>query len=111
MGPAQFIPTTWELFENKIAEATGNVPPSPFNNGDAFMGTALYLKDAYNSSACRTYASDYAHISPPQLLQERCAAARYYAGGNWWNYRWIYGDPVAERANRFQEDINILLAG
>ncbi len=108
MGPAQFMPTTWDIFKKRIASITGGNPPSPFNNADAFVGTALYLKDAYNSSSCKKYAADYANVSPEQLLRERCAAARYYAGGNWWNYRWIYGEPVVERASRFQNDIDIL---
>jgi len=108
MGPAQFMPTTWEMYEDRIAAITGNNPPSPWRNADAFVATSLYLKDAYNSSACVNYADTYENISPRQKLQERCAAAKYYAGGNWYTFRWKYGDPVAERADRLQKDINIL---
>lgn len=109
MGPAQFIPSTWKLYEEKIAEISGNRPPSPWRNGDAFLGTALYLKDAYNSSACRSYAAQIP--SERQTLQERCAAARYYAGGRWYTYRWVYGEPVVDRANGFERDIEILAKG
>ncbi|MCF7835540.1 MAG: lytic murein transglycosylase [Candidatus Marinimicrobia bacterium] len=114
MGPAQFMPRTWwdsssgTGYKKRIAKVTGHNPPSPFDNSDAFVGTALYLKDAYNSSACVSYAEENQHISPKQLLQERCAAAKYYAGGAWYKFRWAYGEPVVERADKFQKDIDII---
>lgn len=114
MGPAQFMPKTWwdestgTGYKKRIAKITGNNPPSPWRNADAFVATSLYLKDAYNSRSCTNYANTYAHVAPAQKLQERCAAAKYYAGGNWWNYRWKYGEPVADRADRLQKDIDIL---
>lgn len=108
MGPAQFIPSTWEIYKNKVASITGSNPASPWRNGDAFVATGLYLKDAYNSSSCVNYANENSHISSKQLLRERCAAAKYYAGGRWYTYRWAYGQPVVDRADSFQKDIDIL---
>jgi len=114
MGPAQFMPTTWWDIKNgtgykkRIASVTGHNPPSPFDNLDAFTGTALYLKDAYNSSACVSYASVNQNVLPYEYLRERCAAAKYYAGGNWRAHRLGYGDRVAERADKFQKDIDVL---
>ncbi len=114
MGPAQFMPTTWwdinagTGYKKRIAKITGNNPPSPFNNSDAFVGTSLYLKDAYNSRACRDYAEKNKRISPKRLLQERCAASRYYAGKRWYRFRWAYGEPVIERARQYQKDIDTL---
>ncbi len=46
MGPAQFLPTTWLLFDDKVAELTGHNPPDPWKIEDAFTAAALYLADA-----------------------------------------------------------------
>lgn len=98
MGPAQFIPTTWMLYRERIAELTGANPPSPWNNSHAFMGTALYLKDAMG--ACK-YTGD---------AQVRCAAARYYAGGNWQRHLYTYGSGTLSRMKKFEDDIELVNA-
>jgi len=107
MGPAQFIPSTWVLYENAISKITGNRPASPWDNQDAFVATALYLKDSYYSSSCQGYANDYPQYDRETLLT-RCAAAQYYAGGRWYTYRWAYGEPVVQRAEDFERDIDVL---
>ena len=43
MGPAQFIPTTWLLFEDKVSRLTGHTPPNPWNVEDAFTAAAVFL--------------------------------------------------------------------
>lgn len=105
MGPAQFMPKTWWDYETetgykrRVEGITGHVPASPFNNTDAFSASALYLNDGVKY--CKTiYSSQYD--------QERCAAARYYAGGNWRRFMNSYGASVAKRANAFQADIDLL---
>jgi len=97
MGPAQFIPTTWQLYKNSVAKHTGHNPPSPWDPEDAFMASALLLKD--NGAAEGTYAA------------ERRAALRYLAGSNWNKSAYaFYGDDVMALAAKYQEQMNIILA-
>lgn len=96
MGPAQFIPSTWVLYEERIAKATGHNPPNPWEPEDAFMAAAILLSD--NGADSGTYAA------------ERLAALRYLAG--WANaaksaYA-FYGDDVMELAEKYQKQIDIL---
>lgn len=66
MGPAQFIPTTWLLFEEKAAALTGHNPPNPWNIEDAFTASAVFLSEAGAKS---------------QTRQGELAAARTYISG------------------------------
>ncbi|TSD01976.1 MAG: Uncharacterized protein Athens071426_589 [Parcubacteria group bacterium Athens0714_26] len=93
MGPSQFMPSTWNIYKDRVLAIT-NTKASPFNNADAFIGTALYLKDAGAAGAA--------------LSKERIAAARYYAGGNYKRFIWSYGDQVITKAQEYQKDIDII---
>lgn len=95
MGPAQFIPTTWMSYKDKVAAITGNRPASPWRNLDAFVAAALYLKNAGAGS------------------NELAAAARYYCGSNWNRYvcTQVYGRNVVEKAAEFEQDIKVLKSG
>ena len=46
MGHAQFLPTTWLSFEDRVAQLTGHNPPSPWTVEDAFTAAAVFLADA-----------------------------------------------------------------
>lgn len=46
IGPAQFLPATWLLFDDRVAKVTGHSPANPWNIEDSFTASALYLADA-----------------------------------------------------------------
>jgi membrane-bound lytic murein transglycosylase B len=95
MGPAQFMPTTWQLYKSSIASRTGHNPPNPWDAEDAFMASALLLRD--NGASAGGYTA------------ERRAALRYLAGGNWQKPSYaFYGDDVMALATKYQKMIDIL---
>jgi hypothetical protein len=96
MGPAQFIPSTWVLYKDRITAITGNKPPNPWDPRDAFYASALLLTDNGAKNGVRS--------------TERLAALRYLAG--WKNatkpaYA-FYGNEVLDLADKFQKQIDIL---
>lgn len=99
MGPAQFIPTTWILYEEAIAKLTGHRPPSPWNIEDAFTASGLMLSESGANK--QTYAS------------ESKAAKIYIAGGRWNRSLTarIYANNVMSAAAKIQKDIDILNQG
>jgi membrane-bound lytic murein transglycosylase B len=66
MGPAQFIPSTWNIIVSQVASLTGNQNPDPWNPSDAIMALALLLK------------GDGAAGGTPSA--EKDAACKYYSG-------------------------------
>ena len=110
MGPSQFIPSTWAMYggivntgngfvysksSDAIRSINGGGIANPFNNRDAFIATALLLRD---NGANGSYAGD------------RLAALRYYAGWGGANNpaNGFYGDQVMGRKSRLAQEINIL---
>lgn len=111
MGPSQFIPSTWAMYGGIVADGTGGFfydrgsdairainggdIANPFNNRDAFIATALLLRD---NGARGTYDSD------------RLAALRYYAGWGGANNpaNAFYGNQVMNRKTRLADEIQIL---
>lgn len=114
MGPSQFIPSTWAIYGGVVNTGSGwtysesadvirringtGSPANPFNNQDAFLATALLLRD---NGADGTYAGD------------RMAALRYYAGwGGASNpANAFYGDGVMNRKAKFIGQIRVLGGG
>lgn len=111
MGPSQFIPSTWAIYGGIVNNGSGwtydqsadairringgSGPSNPFNNQDAFIATALLMRD---NGANGTYAGD------------RLAALRYYAGwGGASNpANAFYGDQVMNRKARLSNEIKVL---
>lgn len=111
MGPSQFIPSTWAIYGGIVNYGNGweysqsadairrinksSSPANPFNNQDAFIATALLLRD---NGANGTFSGD------------RLAALRYYAGwGGASNpANAFYGDQVMNRKANMAENIKIL---
>ncbi|NUQ57312.1 MAG: lytic murein transglycosylase [Candidatus Paceibacter sp.] len=92
MGPSQFIPSTWKVYESKIAAASGAAIPNPWIPRDAFFASAIYLADLGADEG--TYAAEHE------------AAARYYAGGNWYKSSGQnYGSSVMKHARNIQENM------
>ena len=69
MGPAQFIPSTWELFKERVSAATGSGVANPWKPLDAFMASAMYLSDLGGAST-----------NAVSTTAQKNAACRYYSG-------------------------------
>ncbi len=96
MGPTQFIPSTWKLFEPRLKASLGVAATNPWNAEHAIMATGLYLGDW--SAASGGYTA------------ERNAACAYFSGRACPASGWItsYGDQVMAKATKFQQDIDFL---
>lgn len=86
MGPAQFIPTTWLLFEARVAQLTGHNPPNPWNVEDAFTASAVFLADA--GASAKTTAGEMraarVYISGRSTCSSRTSSGR---ACNWYANR------------------------
>ncbi len=97
MGPSQFIPSTWKMYEPRIEKAL-NVPhANPWNPEHAIMATALFMRD----------------LGAQNRESERDAACRYYSGRPC-NAPGVknafYGNSVQALAVQMQADIDIIEA-
>ena len=92
MGPAQFIPSTWIGYKEKVAAITGKSPADPWDIRDAFMAAALLLK---NNGADATSDGQWK------------AAMRYFSGSTNTRYR-FYGDNILTLTAKYEQDIKDL---
>jgi len=93
MGPAQFIPSTWVLYESKISALTGHATPNPWNPEDAFMASAIYLGEL---------GADF-------VSGERTAAAKYFAGGSWnSSLGRTYANQVLAKVETYQNQLDLI---
>ena len=94
MGPAQFIPSTWILYKNKITDITGHKPPNPWNPLDAFVASGFLSRD---------------NGAVGGRENERIAAAKYFAGGRWnTSLGRSYASQVLAKVDTYQEQIDLL---
>lgn len=92
MGPAQFLPSTWLAYKDRIAAMTGNSPPSPWSLEDAIAGAAVKL--AAGGATAKIAEAEWR------------AAMIYFAGGNWDEPRYaFYGDAVEALTALFTQRI------
>jgi membrane-bound lytic murein transglycosylase B len=97
MGPGQFIPTTWELIQSRVAAALGKGAANPWSAQDAIMGTSIYLMDRGGAGASET--------------NQRNAACKYYSGracDGKQPANSFYGNSVMALKRTIQADIDYL---
>lgn len=100
MGPAQFIPSIWNLMIDRIKTAVNKAVPNPWDPQDAIMAMAIFLKDLMGTTG-------------DPFTDQRTAACRYYSGktcygGNGANVGLSYGNSVMSKASAIQRDIDFL---
>jgi len=94
MGPAQFIPSTWMGYKDRLQDLLGRIP-DPWDINDAF--TASSLKLANGGAAAQTQDAEWK------------SAMIYYAGSRWSNPVYsFYGDSVMELAAAIQAEIDAM---
>lgn len=91
MGPAQFIPSTWASYKDRVKGITGSSDPWAIK--DSFVAAALYLTD-YGAKSQETDG-------------EWRAAMIYFSGSTNTKYR-FYGDSVIATAAQYQKDIQTI---
>jgi len=90
MGPADFIPSTWLKYKNKIEAITGKLA-DPWNIPDALLAAGLYLADSGAASKTRDGEWDAAMI--------------YFSGSANSEYT-FYAESVLSIAKKLQADID-----
>ena len=94
MGPAQFIPSTWMGYKDRLTNLLGHTP-DPWDITDAFTASAFKL--AKGGAIAQTYEKEWE------------AAMRYYAGSRWNRPVYsFYGDSVMELAAAIQVEITAM---
>jgi peptidoglycan hydrolase CwlO-like protein len=88
MGPAQFMPSIWQGYKQKVSKVIGHYPPDPWNLRDALTAMALKL-------------SRVPGVSEHNFEAEYEAAGWYFAGSRWRNFTW-YSDKVMWYAEKYE---------
>ena len=91
MGPGQFIASTWKIYDNKVEAITGRVA-DPWDIRDAFLATALYLKDSGGDKKSGEFK----------------ATMNYFSGSSWTKWEEFYGRSVLSIAAGYEKDITAI---
>ncbi|MCX6752814.1 MAG: lytic murein transglycosylase [Candidatus Nomurabacteria bacterium] len=89
MGPAQFIPSTWKLIQDRVRNITGSA--NPWSPRDAFTASSIYLTDLGGKGT--------------SIVAQQTAACKYYGSGG---SACSYGTQVTALKNKIQGDIDYL---
>lgn len=116
MGPAQFIPSTWKLFEDRLQTILGYFA-NPWSPRDAFMASGIYLGDlgavgnsvsAQKNVACKYYSGG----SCPSGQGKKDTKHPFLSGGRYFSSSEIsilnYGNSVLKLKNNIQDNIDLL---
>jgi peptidoglycan hydrolase CwlO-like protein len=96
MGPAQFIPSTWMGYKDRLTDLLGHTP-DPWDIHDSFTASAVKL--ANGGATGQAYDAEWK------------AAMIYYAGSRWNNPVYsFYGDSVMELAGAIQDEIDAMFS-
>jgi len=89
MGPAQFMPSTWMGYKNRVEKIAVRAPANPWDIEDSLvaMGLKLAAVEGVTSGDKKAWAK---------------AAGMYLAGANWERYAW-YSDRVIHYADGFKK--------
>ncbi len=90
MGPAQFIPSTWKIFANRLKDVLGHTA-NPWSPQDAFMASGMYL-------------ADLGGVGTSTSAQLRASCKYYGSGGSTCSY----GRSVQTLKKKIQADIDLL---
>ncbi len=93
MGPAQFIPSTWQSVRSSVRSILGR-EPDPWSIRDSFMASGVLLSQ--NGASARTTSAEWN------------AAMIYFTGGTTNSSFFWYADQVINRADQFERDIEIM---
>ena len=91
MGPGQFIASTWKIYDSKVEAVTGRIA-DPWDIRDAFLATALYLKDSGGDKKSGEFK----------------ATMNYFSGSSWTKWEEFYGNSVLSIAAQYERDIAVI---
>jgi peptidoglycan hydrolase CwlO-like protein len=94
MGPAQFIPSTWMMYKDRLKGLLGRAA-NPWSIRDSFLASGVLLTDS--GARARTREGEWR------------AAMIYFSGGTTNSSFFWYADQVVARADQFEKDIQIML--